>query len=67
MNHKLVPGQQSRVLESVDGFTRESLALKVGLRLGGEDAVEVVDEVTAEGVRAGAVGASSTEERRPDR
>ena len=48
MSDQLVSGHRIRLLTLVDNFSRESLALKVGLRLGGEDVVEVLNEVIAE-------------------
>jgi putative transposase len=48
MSDQLVSGHRIRVLTLVDNFSRESLALKVGLRLGGEDVVEVLNQVIAE-------------------
>ncbi len=48
MSDQLVLGRRIRVFTLVDNFSRESLALKVGFRLGSEDVVEVLNGVIAE-------------------
>ncbi len=46
MSDQLLGGQRFRLLTLVDNFSRESLAIRVGQRLTGDDVVRVLDEVT---------------------
>lgn len=48
VSDQLYSGQQIRILTIVDNFSRESLALKVGKSLRGEDVVAVLNELIAE-------------------
>ena len=45
MSEQLFDGRRFRLLTLVDNFTRESLAIRVGQRLTGDDVVAVLDEV----------------------
>jgi putative transposase len=46
MSDQLFNGQRFRLLTLVDNFTRESLAIRVGQRLTGDDVVQVLEGVT---------------------
>lgn len=46
MSDQLLGGQRFRLLTLVDNFSRESLAIRVGQRLAGDDVVRVLEEVT---------------------
>ena len=48
MSDQLASTHRIRVFTLVDNFSREGLALRVGLRLGGEDVVAALNKVTAE-------------------
>jgi putative transposase len=46
MADQLFNGQQFRILTLVDNFSRESLAIRVGQRLSGDDVVRTLEHVT---------------------
>lgn len=46
MADQLFDGRRFRLLTIVDNFSRESLAIRVGQRLTGDDVVRVLDEIT---------------------
>ena len=46
MADQLFNGQRFRLLTLVDNFSRESLAIRVGQRLTGDDVVQVLERVT---------------------
>jgi putative transposase len=46
MADQLFNGQQFRILTLVDNFSRESLAIRVGQRLSGDDLVRTLEHVT---------------------
>ena len=48
MSNELYNGQGMKLLTSVDNFTRESLAIEVDERLGGQRVVEVLMRVAGE-------------------
>ena len=48
MSDELYNGQRIRLLTLVDNFTRESLAIEVADRLGGQRLVEVLMQVVQE-------------------
>ena len=48
MADQLADGRRFRALTIMDVFTRESLAIEVGLRLKGEDVVATLNEIRLE-------------------
>jgi len=48
MSDQLYSGRQIRLLTVVDNYSRESLALQVGFRLGGDDVVQVLNRLIAD-------------------
>ena len=48
MADQLFQGRRFRILTLVDNFSRESLGIRVGQRLTGDDVVKVLEAVTAE-------------------
>jgi putative transposase len=46
MADQLFSGQRFRLLTLVDNFSRESLAIRVGQRLTGDDVVQILEKVT---------------------
>ena len=48
MSDQLYSGRSIRLLTIVDNYSRESLALQVGFRLGGNDVVQVLNQLIAE-------------------
>ena len=48
MSDQPYSGRPIRVLTIVDNYSRDSLALQVGFRLGGDDAVQVLNRLIAE-------------------
>jgi len=48
MSDQLYSGRSIRLLTIVDNYSRESLALQVGFRLGGNDVVQVLNRLIAD-------------------
>ena len=48
VSDRLFDGRRFRLLTLVDNFTRESLAIRLGQRLTGDDVVAVLEQLQAE-------------------